>query len=302
MKKYIIIYFLFSSLSHLSAQEYLNYYNLCNEAEELIYLKDYAAALEKFESAFETVPYVHNIQYVQASKCAILDHQYNKAYAYICLLEQQGYSANFLKKRKFKAFKKTNYYQKYKDSVSIYQSDYEVSIAIHKDYIKLIDSLHFIDQYIIRKNRPLKGKYKIDKDKIPENVWDLDQTNLAALVKLIEQYGFPSEQRVGHKTYRQAALILLHNLREPGNELHHPMVLEALHRGEYLRMEYSYMYESYQNIVHKKTFYLTFDKDLSKENLARLDHNRKQIGMRPLKAFYLKKRGLNMVRKWGVFK
>ena len=70
--------------------------------DEQIYLKNYAAALQKFETAFENVPYVHNIKYQQASKCAILTKQYDKAYAYICQLRKQGDTNDFLNKKQFK--------------------------------------------------------------------------------------------------------------------------------------------------------------------------------------------------------
>ena len=301
MKKtsYLILLFLLTNLGNLFGQEYLTYYERCNAADEQIYLKNYAVALEKFELAFKDVSYVHNEQYVKASKCAILIQRYDKAYTYICQLRKQGDSNRFLDKKMFKSFKKSDWYQKYKDNVLSYDKIFQASI--HQKYAYLIDSLHYIDQYIIRKNKKYKGKYIIPKEKIPENVWDLDQSNIEILVKLIQEYGFPSEQLVGVHRYKQAVVILLHNLRLHPNEKYHEIALNAVKTGEYLPENYLLMYEQYSN-NNGITYYTTWDKDLSAKNLARLESNRKQIGLKPLKAYSIKNRGLKMRIKWGIFR
>ncbi len=295
MKKvsYLVL-FLFISLGKLSGQDYLPYYHLCNDADEQIYLKDYDLALEKFDSAFSKVPYVHNLQYIKASKCAILSNQHKKAYEYICQLKKQGNSDDFFKKKPFKTFQKSHYYELYKDSIEVYEMTFQSSI--HKEYTRLIDSLHHIDQNVVRKNY-----IRISKEK-RKKLMALDQEIFEKLLELIDEYGFPSEQLLGRDTYFSVATILLHNLREPQNQKYHAMALKAVKNGAYLPSNYAYMYEVYCEISDNGTYYMTFNQDLSEGNIARIDKNRKEIGLPPLSSYFLKNNGRTMNFKWGRFK
>lgn len=298
MKNIIVILSLFVGIGNVYGQDYLPYYQLCNEADEQIYLKNYAAALQKFETAFENVPYVHNIKYQKASKCAILTKQYDKAYVYICQLRKQGDTNDFLNKKQFKAFKKTTYYQQYQDDIVTYDAIRQASLNM--EYIALLDSLMYVDQYIIRGNKSNKGNYQIDKKLIPENRFDLDASVFTTLLEAIDKYGFPSERMLDHKSFHNARLILLHNLRLEENSEYQDWAFKALKTGHYLPNDYGMTYEQYY-MNQGTTYYLTFDKDLSEENLKRLDINRAKIGLPPLRAYKITKGGLNVSIKWGHF-
>ncbi len=299
-KNYLIGLFLLTNFISLFGQDYSAYYQLCTEASEQIYLKNYPAALEKFELAFKDVPYVHTARYVEASKSAILAKKYDKAYTYICQLKKQGWSNDFLNKRMFRKFKKSDYYQKYKENISSYEAIFNASI--NKDYVRLIDSLHYIDQYILRDNKEYKGKYTIDPSKLTKDRKEMNQVNIDALLELINEHGFPSEQRVGREAYDQATIILLHNLRLKKNIKHYPILLKAIKTGEFSPNHYAAIYEQYVLFEKGISFYTTLDMDLSEKKLAEIDANRKEIGLKPLKAFYIKNKGRTMKSKWGVFK
>ncbi len=109
-------------------------------------------------------------------------------------------------------------------------------------FSRKIDSLYYIDQKI-RKTPGLKNIFYI---KIKKYTYDLDEKIFADLMNLIEQYGFPSEKKVGFYTYRNAAIILLHNIRLKKNHSYFTIIQEAFDRGEYLPEDYAWLYDSIQ--------------------------------------------------------
>ena len=107
----------------------------------------------------------------------------------------------------------------------------ECNNRINHPFIKIIDSLVFVDQYIIRNNKSYKANYKIDKKKLPENLFDLDSSNWHLLFNCIKKWGFPSEEHVGYETYKKAWAILHHNLRLIENEKYHTEIFEYIKNG-----------------------------------------------------------------------
>ncbi len=126
------------------SQNYIEYYNYCNEGEKQIYLKNFVTALNQFEKAFTLVDYIHSKQYKNASICAAKVADFNKTYVFAKKSIINGNSSKFLKQKAFKQFRKSDLYKQLKDSISIFHEWHYKSINL--DYKKEIDSLHYIVQ------------------------------------------------------------------------------------------------------------------------------------------------------------
>jgi len=274
----------------------MDYYHLCNEADRDIYHKDYEAALDKFEKAFELVDYVHAENYEKAGAYALQVKDYEKGYLYAKGAILNGSSSEFWERREFKLFRKTQYYNNLIDSSNVWKEQHLASLNM--EYNMLIDSLYYIDQRIIRKTRHVKGNYKIDKKKLPSDLYELDASNFQTLLAAIEKYGFPSEKIIGFEGYQKALIIVHHNFRLKENEVYHPIVIEALRNGEYMPIDFAHMYEQYNRWSKDQTFFTVFDRNLSEENLKKINANRLKYGLKDLSAYKLKRNGLSMKKIW----
>lgn len=57
-------------------------------------------------------------------------------------------------------------------------------------------------------------------------------------------------------------------------------------------------YEQFQQQNYGQTFFTTWDGNLSIENLARIEKNRRMFYLKGLDAYYLKNNGRYMDKKW----
>ncbi len=276
LKVLIISFLLFVGLNGFG-QDYIDYYNYCNEGDKQIYLKNDKTALENFEKAFSLVKYVHAKQYEKASMCAARIQGYEKTYLFAKNAILNGSSSKFLNQKDFKGFRKTEKHKSLKDSITIF-SNYHIQ-SINLAYKREIDSLQYIDQRIIRKNRSVKGNYNIDKSAFPKNLYGLDSLLFNRLIELINEYGFPSEKIIGPDGYSNVWVLLHLNIRLEKNSEYLTMAKEALKKGEYLPKNYAWMYD--QSLMFKKEkplfyFGVAFTDDLSDMEKKKIDNVRKK--------------------------
>lgn len=277
------------------SQNYVEYYSLCNTADSLSYIGKENEALDKYKEAFKTVKFVHSIKSKKAYELAIKTNSFEDAFNFgkISLISS---GKRELIKTNSRKFKKSAYYKMLKDSSAAFILSYNE--RINHDYIKIIDSLAYIDQRIIRHNRFYKGNYHIDKTKLPVNLFDLDSSNWNLLYTCIQEMGFPSEENVGSTSYREVWLLLHHNLRLKENTKYHEEIFEFIRQGEYLPEDMMVWYEQYYLQVNNSTFFTTWDENISDENLARIDYNRRKFYLKGINSYTLKKNGRSMIPKW----
>lgn len=284
-------------ISSLSiGQNYIDYYQLCNESDKEEYLGNTDLAQYKLERAFEIVEYVHANRYEKASKLAIKNKDFENGFLYAKKAIKNGNTSHFWKKKNLKKFRKTKYFQVLNDSVNIWEQQHLKTINF--SYKQLIDSLYYIDQRIVRANKSVKGNYLIDKDELPKNLYDLDSIIFQTLLRAIEIHRFPSEQMIGISGYEKALIIIHHNFRLRQNEKYHPIAIQAVRNGEYLPEDFEGMYEQYNMWYKGQTYFTTFDKNLSEDNIKRINENRLKFGLKDLSAFKIKRKGLSMKSKW----
>lgn len=291
-----IIFLLFVSVKNVSfAQNYETYYFLCNKADSLKFYEKKLEALATYKTAFQSVHFIHTNKLKKAYDLAIETNSFQDAFDFgKNILLNTGNQE--LIQTKSRVFRKSSYYKMMMDSCIYFQT--ECNNRINHPYIKIIDSLVFVDQYIIRNNKSYKANYKMDKKKLPENLFDLDSSNWHLLFNCIKKWGFPSEEQVGYETYKKAWAILHHNLRLIENEKYHTEIFEYIKSGDYLPEDVLVWYEQFQQQNYGKTFFTTWDGNLSDENLARIEKNRRMFYLKGLDSYNLKKNGRYMIAKW----
>jgi len=295
MKTIFLITFLLLAINSVG-QNYQNYYKLCNSSDSLAYLGLYKQALDTLETAFEAVDVVHSRNYIDAYHLAIKLKQYDKAVKYGKKAIIISGNKNIIRTKSSKDFRKSIYYSSIIDSC-----DYFVQIfndRVNHTFQDKIDSLYYIDQRIVRKNRSVRGNYNINKDELPINRFDLDSSNWSVFHRLVQEYGFPSEENVGYESYRKACILIIHNLRISGYEKYHDEYFNYITLGYYLPTNVVLWYEQYNMNVLGQTFFTTWDKNISEENIQRIDSNRRKFNLKGMNSIELSRDGLSMVSKW----
>ncbi len=290
-----LILLLVSFGSSAISQSYVEYYMLCNQADSLEYIHKNQEALESYKAAFKTVDYVHSDKYKSAYQIAIKTNSFADAYEFGKMIIINSGKKEFIQ-TKSKDFKNSVYYQQLADSTDYFLSKFNE--RVNHQFIDIIDSLMFIDQYIIRNNREYKGKYALDKSKLPENRFDLDSSNWNLLYECIQEMGFPSEEHVGYEAYDKVWAILHHNLRLKENERYHNEIFEFVKAGDYLPEHMMFWYEQFQMQEYKQTYFTTWDGNISEENLQRVDANRRRFYLKGINSYELAKSGRMMTAKW----
>ncbi len=135
------------------AQSYPDYYLLCNKADSLQFLGQKEAALRTYNQAFQMVSFVHTKKLQNAYLLAIELREYNAAFDLGRLIICNSGQANLIKVKN-QRFKQSTCYQTLNDSSAYYLQIYHN--RINHDFVALIDSLIFIDQYIIEATSPIK--------------------------------------------------------------------------------------------------------------------------------------------------
>lgn len=295
MTKSVVLILAIFSINCSIAQNYESYFLLCNKADSLKFYGQPLEALNTYKMAFESVDFVHTEKLRKAYQLAIETSSFQDAYHFGRSILLNSGNTDFIRTKSIE-FKSSNYYKLLVDSSEYYSVSY--TMRLNQQYIKIIDSLVFVDQYIIRNNKSYKADYQIDKNKLPENHFDLDSSNWHLLYNCIKIWGFPSEKNVGYETYNKAWAILHHNLRLIENEKYHSEIFEYVRRGDYLPDDLMVWYEQFQQQNYGQTFFTTWDGNLTNDNLARLEKNRRSIYLKGLNAYYLKKNGRYMIAKW----
>lgn len=256
--------------------DYITYHNLVNQANRNWYEKDYRKSLAQYQEAFSLVGYVHSINYAKAARVAAKLEVYELTSSYFREALKRGYPSGYLEGKVFKKFRKT---AEYRALISATKSiDGQLRGTFNEAYQRQIDSLHFIDQRIIRGNEAVTG-FDLDQGLVYN-----DSLNFACLLRLIDTYGFPSEQNVGFMGYRKSWVLIHHSARLPQNHYYHPTLLAYVKSGAYMPENYCWVIDQGREVLDEGLIYYHWDvaKDvdkLSEQEKATINQNRKSVGM-----------------------
>ncbi len=281
-----MILFILLLSSNLFAQNkdgYIKYYDLCNRANFYFNQKDHSSAFTRYDSAFKWVHYVHVSNLLNASVNALKVQNKKAATNYLRQALLNGISARELSNKNFTELSDFKAFKQLKDSADILHNKYLK--RINTTYAKQCDSLFYIDQVVIRNIKTAEPLYKTDIYVYANERPKYDSINFQFLIKLIDKYGFPSEEKVGPQAYNAIKIVIHHSARMPANKDKLELFKIALFNGEYLPIDYCWMYDQYLiNSNQKPAFYFQVGDSykLTEEEKNKVDQNRKKYGLKNL--------------------
>jgi hypothetical protein len=282
---HITFVFAVTNLLGQKTDDYIRYYNLCNGGDKQTYLKNYKLAFEKYDSAFKFVHYQHAEKLEKAASAAARIGNKQMATIYLRQSILNGIDPSIVSDRIYKKLRKLTPFIHLQDSAELFHQKYLA--RIDQAYAKEIDSLHYVDQFIIRGNKYITGNYKIDTVLLPKNKYDLDSVVFRYLLELIKKNGFPSEENIGIEGYRNVWVLFHHNVRLPGNEKYIEMLTAALKKGQYAPSDYAWMYDQSRMFKKEKPFFYYGVADpskLSDTEKQEVESNRRQFGVKPFES------------------
>lgn len=278
--KHLLNILLFIFCGSISAQNYIDYFHICNDADKAVFDKDYPVAMNLYEEAFNLVPYVHDDYLIKAINCASKVKRSDLTVRYLTQYYLQCGDSSVFEMRAVRKQRKTVSFQRLKDSL--------MALKIHPYnllYQKALDSIIFIDQKVLRNNFKDTAGYNLKTDEDWEN---LESQNFQKLLRYIEQYGYPSERLIGKEHYDYAYVVLLHNIRLDKNRSNISIVEKALMEGDCLPEDYGWLVDqACSNDSTPFKFYL-FESSPKKLNTARkaeINKERFNYGIKPIEAF-----------------
>jgi hypothetical protein len=279
----VICFYLFLAQSPIYSQnDYIAYYNLCNEGDEQAYLKNYPLALAKYDSAFRKVDFI-GVKYLSKYARILSKVDKKKSIEVLRLALLKGMHTNNLKQWDA-IFQNENRFKEIRDSVFEYNKIYLASI--NSEYARAIDSLEYVYRCIVMKSCIgfEKDEFKVS---VPENRLFLKASIFDCLMKLIGKYGFPSEKRIGMSAHKVHFIFHL-NMIDLSMEKYLSLLESAVKKGDYEPDSYAYIYDVIRmNKRESLLFYQGSDSimNLSEEEKILIDLRRSSIGLKPLRSF-----------------
>jgi hypothetical protein len=286
MRLYLASIFIISSFLKINAQNYIDYFNLCNAADKQVYRHHYDSALIDYQQAFKLVDYIHAEYCKKASICAMKTVNLALVNEYSTQALKKGISEEYLNSKEFKPYRKTKGYKQLIDSLPIYKNQY--ALQMNLVYAKAIDSLTNVDQKIIRNTNFYTEEEGLSIEEIQHRRDKMDSINFACLIDLIHKYGFPSEKNLPPLTVFDANLIIHHNLRQPKNKNYLPEFKSYIEKGEYLPSSFAGTYDQMLMLSGEKSICswgAAKDIPLSESDIQIMDSTRRTYGLKPIEAF-----------------
>ena len=112
---------------------------------------------------------------------------------------------------------------------------------------------------------------------------EVDSSNIYSLIIFIEQYGFPSVTRVGHKGYRSSIILMLHFDEDIENKTLGPILKKALLNKEIKALDYARIIDRHLLRTNEQLYYTwnpCIFKKLNSKDKQLVLKNRDAIGLK----------------------
>ncbi|MBW7869329.1 MAG: hypothetical protein H3C31_13520 [Brumimicrobium sp.] len=265
-KKILLLVFSFLVVL-VHAQEsnnYPKYFLLIEDANQLIKSKNYKTALEKYLEAFRYANYIPEKDLKQAKVLAKK-------------MDIDSLTVKF----------KTQLSNLYKNIDTDYQRD--INIIYKKDqevrtnkYMKALAYYRLCNS----DSNYVRNEKKYTRAQLKSQIWrDIDSTNIHTLLKMMDNNGFPSEEKVGVSCANKAFIILLHYDYDKENVILKPYLDNALSNGHITPRNYAQIIDRRKINNGEKPVYYVIPLgyfDLSVEQKKIVDELRFKIGLLPI--------------------
>ncbi len=251
MKQEVIFFslwlLLICTLNAYSQKNYCEvYYPLISQAEMDIVNNQLEDAVAKYQQAFANADKVFAKDYHNALICAIKTANYSLAFNFAEKLILKGYT---LEKFGIAPLDILTHQEKWNNLADKYDKLREKYLSnINQSVINQFIELREKDQYFRKK----EGSYTLYRDTINK----IDAKNVADLKKVIDKYGFPSEDLIGiydsahHQPYW---LIIHHDIQNKGYDFL-PILRKATKQGEFSPRYLTFMEELATNFDNQQGY------------------------------------------------
>jgi hypothetical protein len=278
----LLIFICFNSTAQ-KKDNYIEYYNLCNKANKALYQQDYKQALNKYDSAFRQVHYQHISNLLNAVTVAIHLQNEKRATHFLRQAILNGLKPSMLSDKEYLTLNDFNEFKQLKDSSEILRNKFKY--RINTEYSTEIDSLYYVDQVIIRNIKTLTPLYKIDLYVYTTERTKYDSLSFVYLLKLIQKYGFPSEEKIGPESYEGVKLVIHHSARMQYFKEQLEMLRMAVIKGEYRPEDYAWMYDQSRTKVNEAPYFyyqVGNPSKLMEKEKAEVNKRRSEFGLNSL--------------------
>lgn len=261
---------------------YINYHKSIHKADSLILNKNYAGALIIYEELLNAYPHFFRKDLHNATVCAILLKDYNKAEKYALILVNHGYELNDFERPAFEELRNQEQWQsflkKYKEKRQNYLN------GLNKDERNKYSQLLTKDQAIALSSQ----QKQISIERQDKGFETIEQE----LLQLISEYGFPTTF-INKDTLKAKTLGMFRHIcgmRNARMENEHPLkniLYTALVNGHILPEEYSsvlaYRGENYYGDISINMNFKEKSVTMRSDgNMHEINKRRDAIGLFPL--------------------
>ena len=173
----------------------INRTDLIHQAETLITEENYTEAAKTYDKAYQVNSYMFAIDIENALICNIQNKDWEKSALLAEKLMLKGVEMTFFNSQRFNSLKKTKEWEKLLKRQNEIHSEFQKGLNQ-----TLVDSLVVLMEYDQSEYIKLKGTKTMDD--MTEVTSDIN----ARLIRLIDKYGFPSEEKIGIYIYNDTIL------------------------------------------------------------------------------------------------
>lgn len=260
-----IIFLLNIKITAQNSNNYIEYYNLINDAEIFYAQKLYDSCFLSYQKAFAKVDYIHNANLRNAADVCKKLGQKEQSKIYLEMIKSHERSINLSHKN-------------YLDSLQMEDQRIRSAkfIKARNYYIRSMrDSTFVPKEKTLAKSKTLMLEW-----------WATDSSNVELLKKFISENGFPGEKMVGSETTSSVSVILLHYDRDTSNHIMGEIIKKALYDGDLSPRMYAWIIDRHLRSAGKPQLYYTIPlstpNQLSKEKREIINTKRESIGLKRL--------------------
>ncbi|WP_313805981.1 hypothetical protein [Flavobacterium sp.] len=172
----------------------INYYTYTEEAENYILKRQYAKAKEQYIALEKKYPVIFARDIHNAIRCALFSRDYENTFYWSEKMAKKGVSINYFNAKIFQTLKRNG---KWKIFSSRYDSIYKESHnSINYKFKEELEKLLHEDQ----------ADYGLSNRKEPKVLYDTTERVTDKLIALLNEEGFPSEEKIGVYTKKDTVL------------------------------------------------------------------------------------------------
>jgi len=236
LKKILISIFTFSLAFSKGQDIPKEYYVHIRSADSLYKIKKYKESAFMYSKAFQTNGWKGLVddRYKAACSWALADYP-DSAFFNLDRIISKGLYTNYQDLQRDKDFEKLYVFEKWASLVKMAKENSDkIEARINKPVKKILDSIYYEDQnyrFQIKEIDKIYGRDSKQMDSLWQIIREKDASNLQAIIKILDKYGWLGAEEVGGQGNSTLFLVIQHS-NQLTQEKYLPMMREAVKKGK----------------------------------------------------------------------